>query len=197
MPAPAAADRPGAADRPNPPDRPGTDDRAASLAGPSAADPRFRAERMRVNPQWIDYNGHLNMAYYNVLFDRMLDVAFEAMDIGAAYVARENCSFFTVEVHVCYLSEVTADDRLDLALQILGADGKRLHVFEEMRRARDGVLSATSEGISIHVDLATRRARPWPEAVAARIAPWRDAHLRLPRPERAGRSIRLPERPQA
>jgi acyl-CoA thioester hydrolase len=149
---------------------------------------------MRVDPLWIDYNGHLNMAYYNVLFDRMVDVAFDGMDIGAAYVAREKCSFFTVEVHVCYLGEVTAADRLDLTLQILGADGKRLNVFEEMRRARDGVLAATSEGISIHVDLATRRARPWPDAVAARIAPWRDAHLCLPRPERAGRSIGLRDR---
>ena len=178
------------------PDHAAPDDAAAAEPG-ATADPRFRAAAMGVEPAWIDYNGHLNMAYYNVLFDRMVDVAFDAMDIGAAYVARENCSFFNVEVHVCYLGEVAADDRLEMTLQILGADGKRLHVFEEIRRARDGVLAATSEGMLIHVDLAGRRARPWPAAVAARIAPWRDAHLRLPRPERAGRSIGLRDRPPA
>ena len=33
----------------------------------------FRASIMQIEPQWIDYNGHLNMAYYNVMFDRAID----------------------------------------------------------------------------------------------------------------------------
>ncbi len=41
---------------------------------------------MRVEPQWIDYNGHLNMAYYNVLFDRCVDEAYELLGIGQHYL---------------------------------------------------------------------------------------------------------------
>ena len=31
----------------------------------------FMSSVMEIIPEWIDYNGHLNMAYYNVLFDQV------------------------------------------------------------------------------------------------------------------------------
>ncbi len=40
----------------------------------------------RVEPAWIDYNGHMNMAYYNLVFDQALDEVFDELGIGAAYV---------------------------------------------------------------------------------------------------------------
>ena len=46
----------------------------------------FVSSMMRVEPQWIDYNGHLNMAYYNVLFDRAVDEVYELLGIGADYL---------------------------------------------------------------------------------------------------------------
>ena len=46
----------------------------------------FVSSIMRVEPTWIDYNGHLNMAYYNVLFDRAVDEAYELLGIGLDYV---------------------------------------------------------------------------------------------------------------
>ncbi len=58
---------------------------------------------------WIDYNGHLNMAYYNVLFDRAVDVAFDAVGIGTDYRTSGGGTFFTVETHVRYLAEVPPD----------------------------------------------------------------------------------------
>ena len=32
--------------------------------------PPLTSRVMGIEPDWIDYNGHLNMAFYNVLFDR-------------------------------------------------------------------------------------------------------------------------------
>ncbi len=65
----------------------------------------FVSSVMKVEPAWIDYNGHLNMAYYNVLFDRAVDEVFELLGCGADYV-KKGFSTFTAEVHVRYLREL-------------------------------------------------------------------------------------------
>ena len=70
----------------------------------------FVSSLMRVEPGWIDYNGHLNMAYYNVLFDRAVDEAFELIGCGLDYVKTRKQSCFTAEVHVRYLRELHAGD---------------------------------------------------------------------------------------
>ena len=66
----------------------------------------FVSSVMRVESQWIDYNGHLNMAYYNVLFDRCVDEAYELLGIGLDYLKTQQHSTFTAEVHVRYLREL-------------------------------------------------------------------------------------------
>ena len=66
----------------------------------------FVSSVMGVEPAWIDYNGHLNMAYYNVLFDRAVDEAFELLGCGLDYVKTRQHSCFTAEVHVRYLREL-------------------------------------------------------------------------------------------
>ena len=37
------------------------------------SDAPFRSSVTLVRPEWIDYNGHMNMAYYGVLFDEAAD----------------------------------------------------------------------------------------------------------------------------
>ena len=63
----------------------------------------FVSSVMRVEPAWIDYNGHLNMAYYNVLFDRAGDEAFDLLGCGASYAKAHGLSTFTAEAHVRYV----------------------------------------------------------------------------------------------
>src|SRR6516225_4093600 len=87
----------------------------------------FVSSVMRVDPAWIDYNGHLNMAYYNVLFDRAVDEAFELVGVGPSYVRRSRRSFFTTEVHLRYLRELHLGDPVRVTLQLLDYDRKRLH----------------------------------------------------------------------
>ena len=57
----------------------------------------FVSSVMRVEPQWIDYNGHLNMAYYNVLFDRAVDEVFELLGCGVDYVKTGFSTFIAEE----------------------------------------------------------------------------------------------------
>ena len=71
---------------------------------------------------WIDYNGHLNMAFYNVIFDRAVDHFYDLLGVGAQYAGSGAGSCFTMEIHVHYLNEVSLDDELELHLQLLDYD---------------------------------------------------------------------------
>jgi acyl-CoA thioester hydrolase len=154
----------------------------------------FVSAPTRVEPGWIDYNGHLNMAYYNVLFDRAVDEVYELLGCGLAYLKQSRHSCFTAEVHVRYLRELNAGDLVRVTFQLLDFDAKRLHYFEELHHAEHGWLSATSENMALHVDMAARKTVPFPDAIAARLAKMKAAHAALPVPEAVGRRIAMPER---
>jgi acyl-CoA thioester hydrolase len=157
----------------------------------------FVSSVMRVEQGWIDYNGHLNMAYYNVLFDRAVDEVFELLGCGLDYVRARKHSCFTAEAHVRYLRELHADDPVRVTFQLLAYDHKRMHYFEQLFHAGEGWVSATSENMSLHVDMAAKRAVPFPDPVAATLARMQAAHSKLPRPEAAGRRIAMPPKGQA
>ncbi|MFA5119861.1 thioesterase family protein [Zavarzinia sp.] len=144
-----------------------------------------------VRPEWIDYNGHMNVGYYTLAFDQALDRAFDRFDCGKAYVERTNHSFFVLQTNVRYLQEVTQGDPLAFSFLLIDRDPKRLHYFMEMRHGESGFLAATSEQVALHVDLDRRRSAPMPEAHQALFAEMLAAHALLPRPEGLGQSIGL------
>ena len=151
----------------------------------------FVSSVMRVEDHWIDYNGHLNMAYYNVLFDRAVDEAYELIGIGVDYVERKLHSFFTAEVHLRYLRELHAGDQVRVTFQLLDFDSKRLHTFEQLFHAEHGWVAATSENMSLHVDMVERKTAAFAAEVTRRLAEMKTSHARLPRPEAAGRGIAM------
>jgi acyl-CoA thioester hydrolase len=150
----------------------------------------FVSSAMEIEKDWIDFNGHLNMAYYNVLFDRSADEAFEPMGLGPAYARERRLTTYTAEVHICYVRELHLGDRVTGTLQILDHDEKRIRFFQELRHA-DGWLAATSENLVLHVDMAGPKVTPFPADIEARIEAMASAHAGLPMPERAGRSIAI------
>lgn len=149
----------------------------------------FESSVMKVEPQWIDYNGHLNMAYYNVLFDRCTDEAFAMFGLGQEYVETRNASFYTMEVHITYLRELMLDAPIRLTLQLLDFDAKRCHIFVQMYHAEQGYLAATSEMIFMHVDMIKKRAASFPDDVLVGIKAMHEAHSRLPIPPQVGHVI--------
>src|ERR1700723_749040 len=146
----------------------------------SAPEPAFFApfvsSMMRVEQGWIDYNGHLNMAYYNVMFDRCVDEAYELIGCGLAYLEQTRRSCFTAEVHVRYLRELHAGDPVRVTFQLLDFDAKRLHYFEELRHTGENWLSATSENMALHVDMDASKTIAFPDDIAARLARMKTAH---------------------
>jgi len=152
----------------------------------------FVSSVMRVEPGWIDFNGHLNMAYYNVLFDRAVDEVYEPLGLGFDYVKTRGFSTFTAEVHLRYLRELHADDPVRVTFHLLDFDAKRLHYFEELHHAEQGFLSATSENMALHVDMTAKKTAAFPQDVAARLARMKTAHAVLPIPQGVGRRIAMP-----
>ena len=170
---------------------------AESDGGGAAAKP-FRSTIMTVEDGWLDYNNHLNMAFYGVLFDRAVDEFVISLGLGPDYLAETNASFFTAETHTVYLRELPARAPVHVDVQVLATDAKRLHVFEELHHAEEGFLSATLEQILLHVDMAEKRVTPWPDDVLGRLEAVENAHRTLPVKPQVGRVIGIPgKRPMA
>jgi acyl-CoA thioester hydrolase len=162
---------------------------------PPEPGPAIVCPLQRVEPGWIDYNRHMNMAYYHLAFDRALDHVYEQLGIGLTYTASGAGSCFTLEVHATYLQELVLDDPLVVHFQLLDRDPKRLHFFEYMYHAEQGYLAATSEQIALHVDMKTRRAAEFPEEAMRRIDDLWTRQAALPRPAQAGNVIGIRRKP--
>jgi carnitine 3-dehydrogenase len=162
-------------------DRPRTVDSGEDPSQP------LRLHTTRVLPEWIDYNGHMHESRYLQAFADATDELLRYLGVDADYVERG--SYFTVETHLSHLREAGTDDVLQVTTQLLGYDPKRLHVFHSLYRGADDALLATSEHMLLHVDSRERRAAPAADDVLRRVAALADAHARMPKPDRAGRSI--------
>ena len=154
----------------------------------------FTGRIQRVEDQWIDYNGHFNMAYYHVIFDRCGDEAFALAGLGPEYVARTNCSFFTLEAHITYLRELHAGDAVRVTVQFLDHDAKRVHYVQEMFHAGEGWLSCVTENMVMHVDMAAKRSSAFPPEILEKIKAMREAHKSLPVPPQVGHRIGIPRK---
>ncbi len=145
-----------------------------------------------VLPEWIDINGHLNLAYYVVLFDYATDMLFDALDLGRAYRLATNKGTFVVETHNRYERELLVGERVRVSTQIIATDDKRLYLAHEMFRCADGLRAATQELLFLHVDLIARRVAPYPPDLKARVDAAAAAHAVLPKPDWIGGRIAMP-----
>jgi acyl-CoA thioester hydrolase len=151
----------------------------------------FVSSTMRVEIGWIDYNGHLGMAFYHHIFDRAAEEAFGIAGLGPDYLEQRKASFFTAETHCRYLRELVAGDTVRVTVQLLGFDEKRIHFHMEMRHAVDGWASATCETLALHVDAVSRKTTPFPADILSNLAVMKASHAKLTKPASAGRGISL------
>lgn len=145
-----------------------------------------------VRPEWIDSNGHMNLAYYVVVFDLATDALYAALDIGDAYREASGHSCFTAETHTLYEREAHLGDRLRVRSWLLGADSKRVHYFHEMFHADSGERSAAQELMALHIDMRIRRVAPLPADKQAALQAAVRQYAPATPPKGAGRKIALP-----
>ena len=154
----------------------------------------FTGRIQKVEDQWTDYNGHFNMAYYNVLFDRDSDVALDLVGLGPAYVEKTGNSYFTLEAHVSYLRELAVTDQVTIATQILDSDSKRVHYVQTMRHATEDWIACVNEIMIMHVDLGLKKSSPFPADVLEKIRIAHEAHKSLLVPLQVGHKIGIPRK---
>ena len=156
--------------------------------------PPYRTE---VRPEWGDYNGHLNDAFYFLIFSRAGDAVLDLVGMGDGYRRQHGVSVFTLETHVCYLREVGVGETVEVEARVLDLDAKRLHLFQTLRRAgeaesggdrRDGLAQRRH-------DDPTRGAVPAQSTRSSRRSG--RSGRPSPGPERAGRAVGLSRRPPA
>lgn len=142
--------------------------------------------RERVLPEWLDYNGHMNVAYFVLIFDHGTDEFYPLIGLGKPYRSRTGKSTFAVETHITYQKELSVGEEVMVSTQLLGYDNKRIHYFHTMWHAEKKVQMATLEQLALHVDLSSRRVEPMPEESQRLLAEMWESHSTLPKPKELG-----------
>ncbi len=139
--------------------------------------------------EWVDYNGHMNDACYATAFSLASDALIDRIGMDADYRTRTGNSLFTVELHICYLSEAKRGEALHVTGQLVGRDAKRLRLFMALYRDADDALLATGEGMYLHVDTRGPKVTRFDDAIRGHVDALWAQHRDLPVPARAGRAI--------
>ena len=142
-----------------------------------------------VRPEWIDYNGHMNVAYYMLIFDHATDALFDLIGIGRAYTEAGLGSAFSIECHMTFQREIVEGDRVRVTFQLLDCDEKRLHYLMKMYHAEKGYPAATFEQMGMHVDIGQRKSAPFPADTQKNLQEILSGHRHLPRPREVGTTI--------
>lgn len=143
-----------------------------------------------IKPEWLDYNDHLNVAYYVLIFDQAGEALVHSLGLGEAVTRTTGISWVVLENHITYDQEVTLGQTVDVRMQLLDYDRKRLHLYFEMHvRGREGYLAATLEQMLMCMDLNARRSTPFPDDVQDHIQSMAEQQSHLARPANIGRKI--------
>lgn len=154
-------------------------------------DAPLRLHRDTVIPEWIDYNGHMNVAYYVLVIDRAMDAFLDYVGLGLDYVKSTNCSTFAIDARIAYKRELAVDSHVVVSTHLVAFDEKRFQAAYTIEHAEEGWIAATTEWIGIHVDLKTRRPSPFPAQICERLDAVREAHAGLARADAMTRPFGL------
>jgi len=149
--------------------------------------------RGRVLPDWIDFNGHMNVAYYLVAFDLATDIFLDYAGLDKAYRDTTGGTTFSAEIHISYHRELQENAPLSISTQLLSFDEKRIRYLHRMFHEEEGIQAATAENLSLHVDLNQRRVVPLPGQIMDRLKEILEAHRELGVPQEAGGAIIKPQ----
>ena len=139
-----------------------------------------------VEPDWVDYNGHMTEWAFLAAFGWASDALFRYVGIDETYRAGGH-SYYTVETHLTHLREGSLGEPLRVTTQVLGSDAKRLHIFHAMYREDEPL--CTGEQMLVHVDTEGGRSAPLLDGPAAAVATVTAAHAAMPAPPQAGRRM--------
>ena len=126
--------------------------------------------RAKIEPAWIDYNGHLRDAYYGLVASYAVDDLMDHLGLDAAYRERTQCTLFTLELHIHYLHEVKSSDDLGVISSILDVDRKRIHLGCRFVCSRVSEPVAIADMMLLHVHQGDKPSvASFPDEVSAKL----------------------------
>ncbi len=117
----------------------------------------------KIIKEWTDYNNHMNLSYYILVFDLAAEVMLSKFKMGEHSAITTKKSTMVVETHTTYNNEVKEGDNVDVFLTHLDHDKKRIHYKLEMYDNNKNILSATTEVLSLYIDLNLRKVAEFEE----------------------------------
>ena len=145
-----------------------------------------------VQPEWVDYNGHLRDAYYLLICSFATDGLMDLIGLDEAGRARSGHTLYTLECHLNFLAEVKLGVEVQVRTQLLGHDRKRLHIHHLIERCDDGQIVAESEQMLMNIDTLAGRSAPFDTQVEVRVSELAATQIDLPPSIHVGRTIGLP-----
>ncbi|MBE9398939.1 thioesterase family protein [Pontibacterium sp. N1Y112] len=145
-----------------------------------------------IKSEWLDYNNHMNVAYYVLIFDHAGEQLVADLGLGEEVTRETDISWMVLENHITYNNEVVLDQPVDVRMQLLDHDSKRLHLYFEMyAQSDDGseYLASTLEQMLMCVNLKERKGSDFPAAVKSNIEQLAATQANIPKPENIGRKI--------
>ena len=112
---------------------------------------------------WTDYNGHMNLAFYILVFDKGAEEILSKFKMGEQSAKTTKKSTMAVESHTTYINEVKENQEVNVYLSYFDHDKKRLHYKLEMYEKSKNILSATTEVLSLYIDLNFRKVAEFEE----------------------------------
>ncbi len=147
-----------------------------------------------IKPEWLDYNNHMNVAYYVLVFDLACEELLLSLGLGEVSAKLTGKSTMALESHITYDQEVSLGQEVEIRMQLVDHDHKRIHLYFEMHvKGSSGYLASTLEQISICVDLKKRKSASFPDEVMAKIKTLSQQQSHLERPDNIGRKIGIPK----
>jgi len=116
-----------------------------------------------IKKEWTDYNNHMNMAYYVLVFDQLWEIVLAKFKMGEQSAKTSQMSTMVVETHTTYNNEVKESDEVEINLTFFDHDKKRIHFKMEMIEKSSKKLSATLEMLSLYIDLSKRKVSEFEE----------------------------------
>ena len=117
----------------------------------------FHITNKIIKKEWTDYNKHMNVAYYVLVFDEAWEVMLQKFKMGESSAKTAEMSTMVVETYITYKNEVKEGEEVEIFLTYFNHDKKRLHYRLEMIEKSSKKLSATIELLSLYVDLKKRK----------------------------------------
>ncbi len=120
-----------------------------------------------VYPWQCDHMRHMNVMWYVSKFDEATWALFACVGLNAEYIRREGCGMAAVQQNITYQRELAAGDVVEVRSRILEIREKVIRFEHQL--ISGGEAAAICELTAVHLNLATRKSRPFPAAILARV----------------------------